>query len=200
VAAVAPNANGGASGGKVQFTFNHILSKIGFSAKLAADYGSATTVNVRSLRVYYDVNKVKKDGTYVFASDNTAGAGAWTLGANYFSEQNPGTGDQLFTGNQALSNGHVVDLCNPGAYLMLIPQTLIAGDMYVELTYDQETAVNLVTDMQTATLTVRLPDITWDQGKQYTYNLLVSLTGVTLDNLSVNGWEEGNQPGDVNVP
>jgi hypothetical protein len=33
-----------------------------------------------------------------------------------------------------------------------------------------------------------------------TINLLVSLTGVTFDDLSVNAWVDGTQPGDVNVP
>jgi hypothetical protein len=199
VAAVAPNASGGTNSGKVQFTFNHILSKIGFSAKLAADYGNATAVKVKSLRVYYKSGEVKKEDAYTFSSDNTVSAWA-SSGTTTFSEITTGAGDQLFSGNEELSSSSAVDLCSSGTYLMLIPQALDAGDMYVELVYDQETTVGSVTDTKTATLKVNMPAITWEPGKQYTYNLLVSLTGVTFDVLSVSAWADGTSPGDVNVP
>lgn len=48
LAAVLPNVTKASNDGKVEFAFNHILSKIGFSIRLAESYGTATAVKVKS--------------------------------------------------------------------------------------------------------------------------------------------------------
>jgi hypothetical protein len=200
VAATAPNATG--DNPTVQFAFNHILSKIGFSAKLGGNYGDKTAVNIKSLRVYYDGGKVFKTGTYIFSSDNTTST--WTTTGTSHVEQTQNAGDQLFNGSVTLNNdGSLVDLCaTANSYLMLIPQPLATlGDIYVELQYDVvTTSSGTTTSTSSPTLTVNLPPVTWLPGKAYTYNLIVNLTAVTLGVMKIEDWDDTDtQPVDTNV-
>jgi hypothetical protein len=186
--------------GKVKFQFDHILSKIGFTAKLATNYEPAT-VTVTSLRVYYKDKKVNSSGTYTFSNSDNLAAGNWALtDAATFTQASGGSGDQIFSGSTpATLTTTATDnkLSDPSAYLMLIPQAVTAGDVYVELNYDvsySDTPVSVIHNLST----IDLPAITWLPGKAYTYNFTLTLNPVVFDtDISVNNWADGSQPNDT---
>jgi hypothetical protein len=183
VAAVVPNATG-SGGGKVLFAFKHILSRIGFTAKLSNDFdATGTTVTVKYLRVFYTADQIAKGKTYTFA--NTNDAGTWS--ATSTSTMDVGGGDTLYSGTASLTNGEV-DLCAPNKYLMLIPQAAAAGGVYVNLDFD--VTVDKGASYSTS-FKVPLPATTWEMGKAYTYNLVVTLTGVEFDTPTVADWGAG---------
>jgi hypothetical protein len=204
VAAAVLNANGGANDGKVKFQFDHILSKIGFAAKLAADYSPAT-VTVTSLRVYYATGKVNSSGTYTFHNTDNQDNGNWAItDAATFTQESDGAGDQIFDGTTPATLTVTAtdnNLSGTDNYLMLIPQTLsTAGDMYVELAYnvtytDNSTVSNLSI--------IDLPVVTggWKSGKAYTNNFSRTLNPVVFDpDIDVKTWTDGTQPDPISVP
>ena len=212
LAAVLPNVTKASNDGKVEFAFNHILSKIGFSIRLAESYGTATAVKVKSLQLHYTADKVEKNGTYTFDSNNTVNTTDWTLlNTGFLPSSADGSGDQLFLdATGVLLNNDATptsfNLCEHSTthtYLMLIPQTLADDDLYVELEYDVITTAGGGgggTSTSSPKLKVYLPGVTLEAGKEYTYNLVVNLSGVTFDPPTVNGWTTGStQPGETPV-
>jgi hypothetical protein len=177
----------------VKFQFEHLLSKIGFTAKLFAEYSGAT-VTVTSLKVFYKANSVKKDGDYTIADS----PGAWTLGSTYLAN---GTGDVIFSGSEVLDNTSALTAFNLSAtdnYLMLLPQTTTDGDIYVELEYSVTAEDNTV---ETTTAVLDVPAISggYLMGKAYTYNLVISLDVVVFDPaIDVTEWDDVS-PSTINV-
>ncbi|MDR1341922.1 MAG: fimbrillin family protein [Prevotellaceae bacterium] len=182
VADTAYDRTGGDNGGMVKFNFAHILSMVGFSAKLQADYADAT-VKVKSLKLYYKVGTVKKAGTYTFPTRSTPGG--WVPAEPYFAHN--AAGDQLFSGEATLSTAPS-NLCGTDKYLMLIPQEITtAGDMYVELEYSVTTATPDLTVTNTAT--INLPATPFGLGKAYTFIFSLTLNPVVFDtNIEVGPW------------
>ena len=180
--------------GKVNFAFNHILSRIGFSAKLAGAYPSAT-VTVTSLKVYYKNGEVVSKGTYTFSATDNKAAANWSLGSIYFTEVGSGSGDEVTTADVKLTT----DKQNINAadrYLMLIPQSgIAAGDMYVELKY---TVATDNAPLSTVTKTVDVPAApgsgdAWLPGKAYTYNFTVTLDAVNFNSdIDVDTWDDND--------
>ena len=180
--------------GKVNFAFDHILSRIGFSAKLAGAYPSAT-VTVTSLKVYYKNGEVVSKGTYTFSATDNKAAANWSLGSIYFTEVGSGSGDEVTTADVELTT----DKQNINAadrYLMLIPQSgIAAGDMYVELKY---TVATDNAPLSTVTKTVDVPAApgsgdAWLPGKAYTYNFTVTLDAVNFNSdIDVDTWDDND--------
>jgi hypothetical protein len=199
----------GATGGAnnpVKFEFDHILSKIGFAAKLANQFPGAT-VTVTSLKVYYKDGKVKKNGIYTFHNTENKSIynweDNWEFMANqtYFADSNSTGGDALFSTTAQLNNEttpSAYDLTGSN-YLMLIPQTLAAGDVFVKLVYTVATTDPNLT--VTNTSLIPLPYIMWLPGMAYTYTFSITLNPVVFDtDISVNGWEnDSTQPDDVAI-
>ena len=189
--------------GKVNFEFDHILSRIGFSAKLADAYASAT-VTVTSLKVYYKTNQVVSTGTYTFSASNNKDAANWSLGTTYFTQASSGSGDEVITSSTTLTvNKQALNATDK--YLMLIPQSGIdAGDVYVELKYTVTTASPTLTVTNTATINLpAAPESSsaWSPGKAYTYTFSLTLDPVVFDtDIDVNSWEDGSSIGDITLP
>jgi hypothetical protein len=179
VAATVANATG--ANPTVQFNFKHILSKIGFSTRLAADDGDATVVKVKSLKYCYKA-QVNKKGSYTFSLTNDATADWTTIGTYYAQQTTPANGEQLFNDPIGTTlTTTATDLCAPDKYLMLIPQLIADGALSVELIYDVVTTTSGgVSSTSTTTFVKDLPAIAGglQAGKAYTYDLAVSLTGV----------------------
>jgi hypothetical protein len=187
---------------KVKFQFNHVLSKIGFEAKLATEYSGAT-VTVTNLQVNYATDKVKNSGTYAFNTNGTNAEGAegsWTPSTSYLS----GNSGELVTSPGVTLNNTSGDVATAkqlnedSKFLMLIPQNIAAADLTVNLTYTittgspEETVVYPVT--------YQIPAITYLLGKQYTYSFTLTLNPVVFDTtLDVKVWEDGTSPGAISL-
>jgi hypothetical protein len=161
--------------GKVKFAFEHILSKIGFKAKLEEAYPSST-VTVTSLEVYYAAGKVNSSGTYTFADNNDVGK--WDLaGAATFPTASTVSGDPILSSeSDALTSISGTTLTPPDKYLMLIPQKFGEGDIYVKLTYRDKTGEGPDGSWYTWS-TIKLPETTLKSGKAYTYTFTIELGG-----------------------
>jgi hypothetical protein len=172
--------------GKVKFQFDHILSRIGFTAKLAADYTPAT-ITVNSLKVYYAAGEVNNSGTYTFNTTTTnTDADNWELGATYFDEATTGAGDPVFSG-AAILTAAATNLSAPDNFLMHIPQAVEDGNVYVELDWSLKQSSPDLTIPYTTT--INLPTVTWAPGKAYTYNFTLALNAVEFDTqIGVNPW------------
>jgi hypothetical protein len=187
--------------GKVNFAFDHILSRIGFSAKLADAYPS-TTVTVTSLKVYYKNGEVKDAGTYTFNTTDNKTAANWSLGSTSFAEATDGNGDEVITTDVELTTDKQ-DINAAGRYLMLIPQSgIAAGDVYVKLTYEIATASS---PASTVTKEASLPAApesgdAWLPGKAYTYNFIITLDAVDFDSdIDVGTWDDGDASATLSV-
>jgi hypothetical protein len=187
--------------GQVKFKFDHILSKIGFSARVFAKSANLPTIN--SLKVYYKANTVVKDGTYTFSEDNTQPS-IWTAGSSKFSAKTAGMGDEALAYTTPLSlDGDVPkvsDLCwSPNGkfyytYLMLIPQQLEDGDIHVELKYELMGA--------SYTSKIELPAVAGGflPGKSYTYTFVIKFNLLEFDsNTSVGEWVDAEEGAETEI-
>jgi hypothetical protein len=178
----------------VKFQFEHLLSKIGFSAKLDAEYAD-TEVKVTGLTIKYVDDAIKKDGIYTFATDNTV-ATIWGAPGTqtYMSDD-----DEILTsGSVVLDNSASLALNANDKFLMLIPQTPEADYMIAELSYTIKTG----NDWVSYTIQASLPEVTggWLPGKQYTYTFSLTLNPVIFDTaITVSEWADGTQPGDMEI-
>jgi hypothetical protein len=177
---------------KVSFTFKHILSKIGFTAKLANTYPGAT-VKVTDLQVVYADNKVTNTGTYAFdttkgATDDADELGSWTSSSTFPSDNS----GKLFAASDievtSIDSDDPDDLNDTDRFLMLIPQTTTdVGDLTVKLTY----TITVGTETVTYPVAYKIPaNTTYAGGTQYTYNFTFTLNPVVFDpaNIAVDTW------------
>jgi hypothetical protein len=205
----------------VNFQFKHILSKIGFQAKLADNYstlyGATVMVKVTSLKVKYANNAVIKGADYHFNtdSDTPTTPGNWqTAGTTKFTD-NANSGElipeDLVSANDGVevtSTSTAVPLNEADKYLMLIPQTTGAdGDLTVELEYqvttDKDTAAEKT---ETYKGSYAIPARPYAIGTAYTYTFNIELRAVVfvvLDGeVGVSSWgnpETVDQPADIPV-
>ncbi|MDR3118219.1 MAG: fimbrillin family protein [Mediterranea sp.] len=179
------------SGGKkVKFNFNHILSKIGFTAKLDKDYAD-TELKITKLQVEYTANKVANSGTYTFETNGTtsdAVQGDWATGTTYLSG-NSGELQKTSPAPAALTTSEVQQN-DDTKFLMLIPQgPTTAGDLTVKLTYTIKTGTG-TGETVTYPVTYQLPVATYEKGKQYIYRFTLTLNPVEFDtDLTVAAWD-----------
>ncbi|MDR1500282.1 MAG: fimbrillin family protein [Tannerellaceae bacterium] len=181
--------------GNVKFQFDHILSKIGFSAKLAAVYTDAT-VTVTDLTIVYTANAIKNEGTYTFATNNTQTSN-WTSLTGSMS----GDGYILTSGSITLDNTASLtpsNLSGTDKFLMLLPQTTAKGNLTAQLTYTVKTGSDPGIKYY---IEAPLPGVTWLPGKEYTYTFNLTLNPVIFDvSTDVNVWANAtNQPATTDV-
>jgi hypothetical protein len=190
--------------GKVNFVFDHLLSKIGFNAKLNEFY-TGSTVKVKSLTVNYTANKIISQATYNFREDNTANT-IWTaVSSNFMSGSDnifsTGETEVELNNNAAGANAYTVakQIHADNKFLMLIPQAAYAdGDITATLIYTITTG-DAISEY---TIIAKLPVIAggWLPGKQYTYTFNLTLSPVIFDtDISVNNWLNGTQPGTIEI-
>jgi hypothetical protein len=155
--------------GLLQFDFKHVLSRIAFSAKLGFALAANETLTVTNLEVLYGPGI---ESTAKFDLD----AATWTIPTAPFTAD--ASAGVVFTGTQALTTAvPTADLTLAGKHLMLLPQTFVAGDIYVKLTY---TATQNSETVANKTLQINLPAATsWEAGKAYKYALTISDLGGT---------------------
>lgn len=169
--------------GTVHFTFDHLLSKIGFAAKLNAAYAGAA-VEVTKLKITYKASTIQNKATYTYADTNTE-ASIWSdFDATTFmagdNELQPTAGVTLGT--------TLAPLNSSDKFLMLLPQTTVSSALQARIEYTVSYAADGVETQNVAT--VDLPACTWLPGKQYTYNFNISLNAVTFGDITVNPWDD----------
>lgn len=157
----------GSNPGKVQFTFNHLLSMIRFT--FASGFGNDITVTVSNLKVYGMVSK----GTY--------DADVWAMGADKvvegtpFSEMKSTVAENTTSGNTAAVS----------ADFAVIPQEIDAADKVVNVSFDvkvQDASGQYIIGSadDAETLTTTLPAIKWEKGNRYNYNVTIKGSSVGL--------------------
>jgi uncharacterized protein (TIGR02145 family) len=173
------------NGGIVPFTFGHVLSRIGFKAKLDKEY-PGKTVRITSLIVNYGYNKVESKGVYTFGA-TTHAVGGWTPPATKVYMDNAGYA--VLSAAVELDNTATpqsVDLTDNARnnYLMLLPQDVDQGDITIAVTWTVDGAQK--------SQTIPLPKQTWLPGKCYDYVLKVSETRITLLPVLVDPWGDSS--------
>lgn len=140
----------------VDLDFGHLLSKLSFKAKST----TKASVTFTAVTVKYTPSKVFKKARYTFGSD------AATIG-NYGAYAEYQSGDVALNSTYpAISNGAEVSLGS----LLLIPQSLAAGDLSLEIKY-KTIASGGSTTIPEQTRTLPLSAFAFEQGKNYLYTL-----------------------------
>lgn len=194
IAATAFQKDKNSSTNKVNLTFKHLLSRIGFSAQSDNDYGS-TQVAITGFKLQYKADAIDSESKFTFATSGDSDAneaGAWeaTVTAQFSEGEESG---ELITENVVLTD-NAQTLNTPAessnTYLMMLPQSVEAGDIQAEITYTitytNPTAV--VTNVKT----IDLPAVNWVMGKAYTYNFIIGLSEIEFGDITVSDWSDGD--------
>lgn len=185
-------ANASGPDKKVKFTFNHALSRLGYTVKLKEKYTGAT---------------IKLTKIILAGSPNGSEGAFYTKGTIDLSKTSPSTDlwtpstdakqkFDWFTGTQNLTTD-ASDSKNPEAnYLFVIPQKFSAATdkLYVIVEYTIE-GYNNVTTPITNTVSQQLKE-NFEQGKAYTINLTIGLTPIEFD-ADVTVWKPAD--GTINI-
>lgn len=186
------------NGGKVQFSFKHALSRIGFKAKL----NGQTSDDLKSITI----NSITlKSSQLSVSADLNLLTGAWSNHAKgemeyAFDVADFITGSNIFNSADA-EKGESVQLTGDGKYLMLIPTeasaTEASGKASVEITVDY---VEETTDGSKTSYSVPVTfEQAFEQGKAYNFVLAISLassgeisSNVKFDVVNVVDWNDPN--------
>ena len=185
--------------GKVNFTFNHLLSKVGFKVVSNTD-NDKIEINIKSLKIsgdFYGSGKVDlKSNTAEIIPVVNDTHDEYVLLSNelgYFSAVASTTATDIYVNNGSLVNGKIEsgidakDVNN--SYLMLIPCP--SKDVKIEVVY------HLTNAKEDQTATVILPETFGEgesaikgfvAGKQYTFVLSISTTAIDFS-ATVSGWD-----------
>jgi hypothetical protein len=192
--------------GKVKFKFDHILSRIGFQAKIPESHYGATSITITYLNFYYRL--LHTSGTYTFnsgtgdGSDKNNKAGKWDVTGSYQTT----TPEVLFSGPVLLKTDPYnlsEHLKNPNRYLMLIPQANAVKQAYVEVSYTIRYPPGTIPLTQDYKEQAYLPETIWKPGIAYTYTLNIAPKAVEIDveEAKWNDWEDVDPPIDpIDVP
>jgi hypothetical protein len=190
----------GADVGTVQFTFDHILSKIEFRATLngMSTTDDATTVTVNSVMVTYGAG-MWKNGVYTFNTGSNTAIGNWTKGNSLWGASSVCVVMGSSTVLTATSSSVTL-----GVPMMIIPQKesiITDSPMTVTLSYtiafnDSKISTQPLEKTYTPSFVLKssadggkyfpayLP------GKHYIFNFNISLKAVECEAVGVEKWKE----------
>lgn len=155
--------------GKVQFTFNHLLSMIRFT--FASGFGNDITVNVSNLKVYGMASK----GTYDADSWSLSATGETVTDSAPFTELKSAVAENTATPETTKTA--------MSADFAVIPQNVadqtvtVSFDVTVQDAFDHY-IIGSANDAET--LTTTLPAIEWTKGNRYNYNVTIKGSSVSL--------------------
>lgn len=156
------------NGGKVQFSFNHALSRVGFKAKLEGEAGSKGSVTINSIT--FKSSALSTSGKFNLHTgewtERVTGAMEYT-----FTTDNFETGSNVLTLSDAETTSNSVVLTGDGNYLMVIPnETKGLIDITVNYTETLE-------DGTQRPVTFTTPfEFAFEKGKAYSLVLSINLT------------------------
>lgn len=160
----------------VQLQFNHLLSNV--SLNVWRDHGKHQNDQMRVRKV--TLSNIRKAGTYSSATNS------WALTKDKLTMEY--TNDHVADDNDigaATKMGDSFEFSDipyaPFSGLMLLPQPIDASSNMVSLKVDYELMRQGAADWESAELETILPAITWEKGKQYVYNVILSsVTDITV--------------------
>lgn len=160
----------------VDLQFKHLLSNV--SLNVWRDHGKHQNDQMRVRKV--TLSNIRKAGTYSSATNSWAPTNV-KLTMEYTNDNVTGDDD---IGAATKTDGSYDFSGTPSAPfsgLMLLPQTIDASSNMVSLKVDYELMRQGAADWESAELETILPAISWEQGKQYVYNVVLSsVTDITV--------------------
>ena len=163
--------------GQVNFTFNHMLSRIAFYAKAYAAYANTAIT----------INSIKLTGSFASGGTVDLSAGTPTISGT------PGSVTYILTAtggdaaNLTGSNLTTTQVIQNKAtdYLMVIPN-LESQDLSVVVNYTVKNTID--NTFVTNEIPVEIEDKTFAAGSAYAINLTISLNAITFNVTEVVGW------------
>jgi hypothetical protein len=190
----------GYNNSKVKFKFDHVLSRIGFQAKIPESHYGATSITITSLAFHY--RGLHTSGTYTFTGSNKD-PGNWdvTGASTSLSSTSPFAGSVLLTPDPYnLAEYYTIP---PHRYLMLIPQENDFEQAYVLVRYTIHYPPGTTPETHENSARVFLQPIIWEPGKAYTYTLNIAPKAVEIDVNEVEKWDDWGDEDDIpdiNIP
>lgn len=188
--------------GQVDFQFEHILSRIGFKARLK----DGENLKFQLKEIIYSYGSVAKTGRFEYGN-GTFVDDKPTMHSN---PDNPVLKLTLTNGRE-----NIIESTNPkyihdlDSYFMIIPQNL-SNQTFITLKIKYQIAVAGDVWGKDREVSVTIPGMNYVMGSAYTHNLIFSgdttgggddLLEVKFGVTEVDEWETGtNQPADTNVP
>lgn len=176
-----------ATGGKLLFDFQHVLSRVGFQVATVTD-ATGNTPSPVAANTKIKVKKVELLGKF----DNEA---TLQLSDHAWSDIVAPGSDVIYVWNEPnMVGGVAIELNNTtygltpvnntDSYAMLIPQTLSEG-VKIRVTYDVITEDNALNGGQSLitneVISSATSSFTFEEGKAYTFNLYLGMTSVKVD-------------------
>lgn len=175
--------------GRVDFTFKHALSRIGFKAKVKEDDNLKFKINSVSYKYGTDISN---QGVLSFGNSDNAITIANSK--EYHNTNNLYTMTlSVASPNELIIEKAITPIHGDDSYLMILPQDLASGKTFVTLTIGYQIAVAGDAFEEPKTATVTIPGMNYLMGKAYTHNLIFSGSGsglleVTFGEIDVEEW------------
>lgn len=160
----------------VQLQFNHLLSNV--SLNVWRDHGKHQNDQMRVRKV--TLSNIRKAGTYSSATNS------WALTNDKltmeYTNDNVADNDNIGAATKEDDSFEFSDTpSTPFSGLMLLPQAIDASSNSVSLKIRYELKRNNAADWESAELETILPAISWEKGRQYVYNVVLSsVTDITV--------------------
>jgi hypothetical protein len=193
----------GYNNSEVKFNFDHVLSRIGFQAKLKEDYEDVI-ITITNLLFYY--NGLCNSGAYTFSSSTVTGSNKdpinWDVtGANKIPD---GILNILIGSPATLTTTpkNLTENSSPTRSLMLSPQENALEQAYVRVEYTIHYPPGTIPETHDNIAKVFLPPITWKPGIAYTYTLNIALKAleIAVEEAGWNVWDEVEVIPPINIP
>ncbi len=179
---------------RVPMQFHHALSGLRFRVRFKE---SPTIVNVTDYVTGLYVTGLNTSGTLIYgeaSSSDTATTLRWSIGSGTFDSAThffDWSGSEKFAVGATVSEVTIASVFDGSDKVVLtIPQTLSSSD-------SRQTLVHFSTQTGgSAVQRVKIPQTTLEAGKIYTYTLIVSESGVTV-NVKIEDWTETQSNVDI---
>jgi hypothetical protein len=187
LAATAYDQYGRATSNQVSLAFDHLLTKIGFTAKLSSALPLNTTLTVTKVELNILDGKIDSKGTFTFA--NPFANSTWGSLSDKFTSA---ATDVLDNGNLQLTVS-AQQLHTADKFAMLIPQTLEKA-FTITITYKVKDEQANETVYTIAPVSLPASQLALEKGKQYTFNFSFTLYEVVFDGITANDWADATPP------
>lgn len=160
----------------VDLQFRHLLSNVSLNVWRDGAKHQNDQMRVRKVTL----SNIRKAGTYSSVTDTWVAKNEMLtmeyINNNVSDRDNIGAATQ---NNGSLNLGGIPS--TPFSEVMLLPQTIDALNNSVSLKIEYELMRQNAADWESAELETILPAITWEKGKQYVYNVVLSsVTDITM--------------------